>query len=88
MFGKRGEKEDKPCNIFLLVTECKQLLEIEFLSSFVLPPGPALDLGIQSEVGNQVNTCTADFRYYLHVDDSKIPKLQVWVSVCVLDVFI
>lgn len=85
MFGKHGEKEDKPYNIFLLVTECKQLLEIEFLSSLVLPPGLlwTWEFRVRLVTRSILAQLISDITCML-----MIPKLQVWVSVCVLDVFI
>lgn len=39
-------------------------------------------LGTRSETANQINTCTTDFKYYVHADDSKIPKLQKFLFAC------
>lgn len=51
-------------------------------------PWATMDFRIESEMGNQVSTCTTDVKYYLHADDSQIPKLQIQISASLLDIFI
>lgn len=31
-----------------------------------------MDFGIQSEIGDQINTCTSDFKYNLYAGNSKL----------------